>query len=135
MAAHLAFDAGYRRRSEPHCTLCRTSPELRERWGCDTPTEAPREWLECFECESWPPEAQELCPHCEGSRRLPVHRCPNAVITERHQFVCQAVAQYENGMLPYGGLGWAELPATLVDAMTLVAGVVAEIQRTKAESD
>lgn len=102
---------------EQSCTECRKegSEEQRKAWGCDAPTEAPQFTLEpCPICRG----EDDECPDCGGSGRLDVYRCPFALIEPRHTEICQAVEFLEVGILPGAG-GWADQPATFVDALIL----------------
>lgn len=129
------FDRRFRRSRPETCWLCKLpeNGELRERWGCDKPTPRPWTEAECWRCDEQPDEAKHLCPVCAGSRRIPIHDCPWKLIGEREAFVCQAVSHAEINVMPFHGLGWAELPATLFDAMQLVGKVKGEIERKEME--
>lgn len=121
---------------EQTCWLCKLpeNGDLRERWGCENPTKEPWTEIECWLCEEQPDNARHLCTLCDGTARLPVYDCPWKMIGDREVFICQAVSQAEVGILPFHGIGWAELPGTTLDAMQLVGRIKFEIERKEMAS-
>jgi hypothetical protein len=62
------------------CTQCKTDPAKRREWGCDAATPEPIAWIDpCPFCGG----RDDACTHCEGTNRVGVHRCPNALVTQR----------------------------------------------------
>ena len=72
----------------------------------------------------------ESCRVCDGTRRLPMLRCPYAMAGPRERLVVECVAQLEGDLPPCPG-PWLEWPATLIDAMRIVAAERAEIRKAK----
>lgn len=122
---------------EQTCWLCKLpeNAELRRRWGCEEPTKKPWDEIGCWVCRDQPANARELCPVCGGTQRLPLHDCPWKMIGEPERFACTAVSYLEVGVLPFGGLGWAELPATMADAITLVSAEKGLIDAARCKGD
>jgi hypothetical protein len=118
---------------EQTCTRCH-DPELRKRWGCDEPSEEPIAFLTpCLFCRG----ERDECEHCNGENRMPVHRCPNAVLDQAHFDVVSAVAMVERGVLPDAG-GWQDQAAVFVSAFGLVTREIEnwrEVHREKAMRD
>lgn len=109
---------------EQSCLRC-GDPDLRQRWGCDTPTEEPQFWMgPCVWCAGH----DEHCTHCAGHNRIPFHRCPHKLATREFIDVVQSVALVEQGVLPDEG-GWFDQATTFVQAFNMVSN---EIQRTRA---
>lgn len=73
--------------------------------------------MECFACRG----LSEVCEVCNGKTRIEFRRCPRRNYGSAELLVCLAATFLENGQLPIGGIGWAELPAKLVDGIALVA--------------
>lgn len=110
---------------EPNCSECH-DPQKRLAWGCDAPSEEPVDFLTpCRFCKGQRSE----CVHCNGANRIPIHRCPNKLVTSRHVHAVRAVAQVEAGILPDSG-GWNDQAHTFVVAYPWIA---AEIQTTREE--
>lgn len=102
---------------EQTCRECKQegSDDKRKAWGCDAETEAPQFTLDpCPICRA----EYEGCPDCGGAGALDVHRCPFAMIEPVHMEICQAVEFLEAGLLPSSG-GWADQPATFIDALII----------------
>jgi hypothetical protein len=120
-----------RRTLEPTCRLCRRpeNRDLRERWGCDGPAEA---WGR-IPCPSCGDEADEDCATCGGAGHLELTRCPWSMIGPRERYACEVAVLLEGGLLPFGG-GWDELPASLVQAVRIVARERAEIERRRLDA-
>ncbi len=100
---------------QSNCAQC-SDPELRRAWGCDEPTTEPQaELTPCPECNG----KDEECPRCDGTNRMPVFRCPNALVTREHIAFVQQVALLESGILPDEG-GWVEQAATFTAGFPIV---------------
>lgn len=108
---------------EQSCWICKREEheDKRREWGCHEPTAEPWDIIPCWVCRSQPAEARQYCPLCKGEEVVLLHDCPWRMVGPREQFVCEAVANCEGGVLPFGSVGWADLPATLHDAMALVS--------------
>ena len=62
--------------------------------------------------------------HCHGSNKVPIFRCPNALVTRRELNVITACFQTEQGVLPDAG-GWQDQAATFTAAWPLVMHEIA----------
>lgn len=62
---------------------------------------------------------QDDCAHCHGSNEIPIHRCPNKIVTKRELDCVTACFQTEQGILPDPG-GWQDQAATFTAAWPLV---------------
>lgn len=120
---------------EQDCSLCRNDVELRKRWGCDEPAEAPVASIRCPFCDG----RDEQCGECHGTNAIDIHRCPNQIADERCRTALTAASMVENGVLPESG-GWQDQPAKFVQAFPLMmrelrhwSDVGAEIDRKNAE--
>jgi hypothetical protein len=74
----LAAAEAAQRKNFPDCSRC-NKPEnhqLREFWGCDSPSDAPVWVSTCHRCSGSDP----LCQLCEGSDRITHHRCPSSIV-------------------------------------------------------
>lgn len=109
---------------EQDCRQCKTSAPLRQQWGCDTATAEPLFWLNpCPWCQGKLP----VCDHCQNEGRVPIHRCPNTMATDKHLAVVNAVVMVEQGVLPDPG-GWQDQATWFVQAYPLIA---TEIGKTR----
>lgn len=116
---------------EQDCSRCH-DPELRKRWGCDEATEEPQALIEpCPVCAGKNPS----CEHCAGSNRMPVHRCPNALVDDNCRATLRAALMAEqSGVLPDSG-GWQDQAATFVQAFPVAQQEIRhwqEVARRKA---
>ena len=100
-----------RGRLEQSCRTCRTSPEARRRWGCDRPL--PRaeatDSLECPRCDAVPARMAG-CARCGGEGRIPILRCPNAVLASDPGFglFLDSYDLLQQGILPAPGGAFAQ---------------------------
>lgn len=118
---------------EQDCTQCH-DPDKRKAWGCDELTE--RSVFELEPC-LWCAGKVATCPHCNGTNRMPIHRCPHALTSRRHFDVLAASVMVEQGILPDGG-GWQDQAATFVAAYPICAREIASwraIAAAKARAD
>ena len=119
----MIFDRDFRRGLEQSCRVCRGDAGKRAEWGCVVPTAKPWEHIDCFVCDDRPADlaaGATKCVACDGTRKLPLHRCPWSMIGPREQFVCEVATMVEAGHSPWPDAGWAEWPATFCDALQLV---------------
>jgi hypothetical protein len=99
---------------EQDCSQCH-EPEIRKQWGCDEPTAEPLFWLEpCPFCAG----KQQACAHCDGTNKVAMHRCPNALATQVERDMLTAAALVEHGVLPEEG-GFQDQAATFCQAYPL----------------
>lgn len=89
---------------------------LRVAWGCDVETATPLLSVECVMCDGKNSE----CDWCHGTNEIPVTRCPHATVQPEHTMAVQALSFAQVGLMPTAA-GWAEHPATLMQAINLVA--------------
>jgi hypothetical protein len=98
------------------CTTCRHDQAKRREWGCDAATPEPIAWIDpCPFCGG----RDDACTHCEGTNRVGVHRCPNALVSQRELHAITAAALVENGVMPDVG-GWQDQAATFTQAWPLI---------------
>ncbi len=126
-AVHLAYgDAPAR------CPACRTSDELRMRWGCDSKAPAPVFSRTCPRCSG----ADMECERCNGSGVDVVYRCPTSQIGPNAMNVMHAYQWSEKGVLPGPG-GWTDQSAILLDAFSVIGSeryCIAESERRSREA-
>jgi hypothetical protein len=89
---------------------------LRKAWGCDAPATAPVFVTACPQCLGWDP----ACSTCGGRGEVRHWRCPPSQTGPEARFVVDVYDALEAGVLPFDGLGWAELPDALVRALRVV---------------
>lgn len=129
----MLLDEDWRRSLEPNCADC-SDPEKRARWGCDTDAEEPWDYLVCRACDRQPQHQRDRCTACEGTGRVGITRCPRVMVGEREIFAVQAAIQMaDTNLLPFADCGWAELPATLYEAISIVCHERADIQDRERE--
>ena len=126
VAVAVAFDSdgsGF----EQSCYVCKTSPDLRMKWGCEERTIDPVFYIApCVMCHG----KDEHCRSCEGDNRVPMFRCPRQIATTHLTDIVQLVVLCELGVLPDAG-GWADQAASFVQAYPIVSN---EIARTRAKA-
>ena len=100
------------------CAKCKRpgNEHLREAWGCDAESKAPLLTVVCIACEG----KDEDCDWCHGTNEVPVTRCPYATVQPEHTMAVQALSFAQVGLMPTSA-GWAEHPATFMQAINLVA--------------
>lgn len=114
---------------EEDCSVCRQpdQEEKRREWGCRQDRAEPWGFMSCMACTSKDAE----CAVCDGTRRLPLMRCPWSMIGRRERFVVECAVQLDASLPPWPDLGWLEWPATFVDALRIVAQERAEIRERR----
>jgi len=65
------------------------------------------------------------CPHCKGTNQIPIHRCPNKLVSRRELDCITACFLVEQGVLPDPG-GWQDQPATFTAAWPLVMNEIVQ---------
>lgn len=131
----LAFDRKGAGAVETHCGTCklRENVEQRHGWGCDGPTAAePYLFFACLECRGEAPEVAS-CTECAGSGVHEIRECPSRLVGPAERWALQLASVCESGQFAFGGLGFAELPAPMVDAIAIVFGVRNECEREAAQ--
>ncbi len=124
-----------RGRLEQNCRTCRTSPEARERWGCDRPLErsAATDSVECPRCDAVP-SRMGGCSRCRGEGRIPILRCPNVVLGSDPGFAlfldCYDLLQ--QGILPAPGGAFAQAHQFL-EASRRMRSIEARLEREERE--
>jgi len=112
---------------EQSCHVCKTSSELRHKWGCEEPTVDPVFFISpCVLCHG----KDEQCKRCEGDNRVPMFRCPRQIATPHLTDIVQLVVLCEMGVLPDVG-GWSDQATSFVQAYPIVSN---EIARTRAKA-
>lgn len=74
------------------------------------------------------------CEECGGNNEIPIHRCPNKLVTSREIAAISAALMVERGVLPDPG-GWMDQPATFVQAFPLITREIAHWQRVVHEHE
>ena len=89
--------------------------------------------IRCFFCAG----AREDCEHCHGTGEIPIHRCPNQLVTDAELECVNACFRTEQGVLPDPG-GWQDQAAMFTQAWPLVMHEIAhwrEVARDRAIAD
>jgi len=90
------------------------------KWGCDSDTAEPLCHISpCPFCNG----LRDECVHCTGSNNVPIYRCPNKLVTQRHLDAISAANLVEHGILPDPG-GWQDQANTFVRAFPLLCNEV-----------
>jgi len=77
--------------------------------------------------------SDEDCPHCRGTARVEVRRCPWAILHSSDITAVELCVLFiEKGLLPFPGT-LVEQPRVFYDAWRIVAGVSAEAQDREME--
>lgn len=92
------------------CSTCKVNPEARKAWGCEQDTEFPQFELPfCLRCNGTNAE----CEMCHGSARVPIFRCPLALVGSEHYEMVSLFSHYQRGFLPDAGGILDQAPAFL----------------------
>ncbi len=103
---------------EQTCKLCRTSSELRKKWGCDKPVEKPLFMLECVRCNG--PGQDPNCGLCKGTGLEPIYRCPWKIMSSEVGQMYELYDLVQRGVgLPSSG-GTQDQSAVFLEAMRLI---------------
>lgn len=116
------------------CRLCAPTlpegPANRAAWGCDQDSAELQFAIVCPFCDG----QATSCTDCKGAGQLEYHRCPFSQTEPVHWAIVRAVGMMDTGLLPGGG-GWAEQPATFVEAAALVRKVRNQLEAKRRERE